>query len=146
MGRLETRHREIASMKWKPMFYVESGDLFSFNTGSDGQDAAKNFVAKILGIRGATFGEMIVVKTDYRGKTLARFTTESIFSLWPGLVDMKFEKKEGRIHIKKSCISRSSRFVDWQRVFRKGEPMMRIKKCHWIAKGITKNPITGVMA
>lgn len=84
----------------------------------------------------------VIVREDYRGKKLAEFNTENLISLWPGLADIKFRKEGGRIHFTKVPIPRSSRFEAWQGVFRKGEPMMRIKKCHWIARGQTKNPIT----
>lgn len=130
-------------MKFYPVFCVESGYLFSFVGGKDEQDAAKWFVARILGIRGAALGETVVVREDYRGKRLAEFTIENIISLWPGLADVRFRKESSRIHFTKVPIPRRSRFEAWQGVFRKGESMMRLKKCRWIARGLTKNPVTG---
>lgn len=130
-------------MEFYPVFCVESGDLFSFVGGKDEQDAAKGFVVRILGIKGATLGETVVVREDYRGKKLAEFTTESLISMFPGLADTRFKKENGRIHFTKVPIPRRSRFEAWQGVYRKGEPMMRLKKCHWIARGLTKNPISG---
>lgn len=130
-------------MEFYPVFCVESGDLFSFAGGKDEQDAAKSFVARILGIKGAALGETVVVREDYRGKKLAEFTTENLISLWPGLADVRFKKENGRINFAKVPIPRRSRFEAWQGVFRKDESMMRLKKCHWIARGLTKNPVTG---
>lgn len=129
-------------MKSLPKFCVESGDFFSFLYGEDEQDAAKWFVVRILGIKDATLGETVVVRGDYRGKKLAEFPTENLISLWPGLTDIKFRKENDLIHFTKVPILRSSRFEAWQGVFRKGESMMRLKKCHWIASGLTKNPVT----
>ncbi|MEK7191971.1 MAG: hypothetical protein AAB646_00445 [Patescibacteria group bacterium] len=132
-------------MKFYPVFCVESGDLFSFVGGKNEQDAAKWFVARILGIKGATLGETVVVREDYRGKKLSEFATENLILLWPGLADVRFRKEGGRLYFTKVPIPRRSRFEAWQGVFRKGESMMRLKKCHWIARGLTKNPVIGVL-
>ena len=129
-------------MEFYPVFCVESDYFFSFVGGKDEQDAGKNFVARILGIKDATLGETVIVREDYRGKKLAEFTAENLISLWPGLVDVKLRKENGRIHFVKVPIPRRSRFEAWQGVFHKSEPMMRIKKCHWITRGLTKNPVT----
>ena len=130
-------------MEFYPVFCIESGDFFSFVGGKDKQDAAQHFVFRIMGIKGATLGESVVVREDYRAKKLATFNTEDLLSPFSDCPDLKFQKFGDRIHFTKVPVSRSSRFEAWQGVFHKGEPMMRLKKCHWIARGLTKNPVTG---
>ena len=130
-------------MELNPVFCVESGDLFSFVRGKDEQDVAQWFILLIMRIKGATLGETIVVREDYRRKKLAEFTTEKLLSSFSDRFDLRFRKEGGRILFTKVPIPRSSRFEAWQYVYRKGEPMMRLGKCHWIARGLTKNPITG---
>lgn len=126
-----------------PLFYVESGDFFSFTAGKDEWDAAREFVFKIIRIKDATLGDTVIVRKDYRRKKLATFKAEDLISSFPGLSDIKLSKIGSRIFFSKVPIPRSSRFEVWQGVYRKGEPMMRLKKCHWIARGLTKNPVTG---
>ena len=127
-------------MELNPKFCIESGDLFSFVGGKNEEDAAKWFIFKIIRIRDATLGETIIVREDYQGKKLATFKTEDL------LLDqsrLKFQKEGNRIHFTRTPFPRSSRAEAWQGVFHKGESMMQIGKCHWIAEGLTKNPITG---
>ncbi len=132
-------------MEFYPEFCVESGDLFSFVCDKDEQNAAQQFVFRIMGINGATLGETVVVREDYRRKKLAIFNTEDILSHFSDRPDLKFKKLGDLIYFTRTPSPRSSRFEAWQGVFRKGESMMRLEKCHWIARGLTKNPITGVL-
>lgn len=130
-------------MELNPKFCVESGDLFSFVRGKDERDAAKEFISRIMGIKNATLGETIIVREDYRRKKLATFKTEDLLSPYSDRPELRFQKLGNQIYFTKTPFSRSSRFEAWQGVYRKGTPMMRLEKCHWIAKGLTKNPITG---
>ncbi len=132
-------------MEFYPVFCVESGDFFSFVGGKGEQDAAQQFVFRIMQIRDATLGETVVVREDYRRKKLATFNTEDILSPFSDRPDLKFRKLGDRIHFTKVPVSRSSRFEAWQGVFRKGESMMRLKKCHWMARGLTKNPARRIL-
>ncbi len=126
-----------------PVFCVESGDLFSFVGGKNERDAARLYTFRIMRIKGATLGETVIVREDYRGKKLATFKTEDLLAPFSDRPGLKFQKENGRICFTKVPGSRSSRFEAWQGVFRKGESLFRLGKCHWIARGLTKNPVTG---
>ena len=132
-------------MKLYPAFCVESGNFFSFVRGKNERDAAQSFVFRIMRIKDAVLGETVVVREDYRRKKLATFNTEDLLSPFSDRPDLKFRKENGQIQFMRVPVSRSSRFESWQGVFRKGESMMRLKKCHWIARGLTKNPVNGEM-
>jgi len=125
-----------------PTYCVESGDLLTFVGGKDERDAALSFVFRIMSIKGATLGETVVVREDHRGKQLAKFTTEDLLSPFSDRPDIKLRKEKGRILFTKVPIPRRSCFEAWQGVFRKDEPLVRLRKCHWIARGFVKNPIS----
>lgn len=128
------------------MFCVESGDLFSFVAGKDERDAAKEYIFfRIMRLRGATLGEEVIVRVDYRGKKLAVFKTEEILSSFASQHLLRWQKIGDRIHFLRTHIPRRSRFEAWQDIYRKGEPMKKLKKCHWIAQGYRRNPVTGEM-
>lgn len=130
-------------MKFYPMFCVESGDLFCFVGGKDERDAALSYITRIMSVKNATLGETIIVREDYRGKKLVTFSTENLLLPLADPLYLRFQKEGGRIRFTKVPIPRRSCFEAWQGIHRKDEPMVRLKKCHWIARGLVKNPVTG---
>ena len=100
-------------MEFYPVFCIESGDLFSFCGGKDKRNAAQEFVFRIMRIRGATLGETVIVREDYRGKKLATFNTEDLLSRFSDRSYLKFQKLGDRIHFTKVPVSRSSCFFSF---------------------------------
>jgi len=129
-------------MKEPIRYYVESGDLFSFQREESPQRAAEHHVWEIMNVTKATLGEKIVVKNDYRGKVVATFSSTEIIKKLNRMDDIKYKLAGNRIHFTKTPLGRSSTHEYWQNLFKVGVKMEKSGGV-WIQCSVRVNPVTG---
>ena len=128
-------------MREYPLYYVESGDLFSFQRERNPQGAAEHHVSEVMRVAKATFGEKIVVKNNYRGKIVGTFPATEIIEKFNSMNDIKYKLVGNRIHFTKLPFSRSSMFEYWQNLHRVGVEMVNMNG-RWVQSSAVVNPIT----
>src|SRR5258708_4627176 len=73
------------------MLYVESGTLFSFESSDDPAEAAEWHAQRVIQLKGAKLGRVIIVKRSPAGRTMKKFETRNFIeelhrTKWHGLV------------------------------------------------------------